>query len=213
MKIIKVLLILIIISLFYQSFYKESAVLQTSQQVAAKNIIASYQIASVNKKTYTVFIDDTFTTLQEAMIYNAANSWGNASSKKIQIITYFKIQKYGKIENFIYKKYKDKSIYMWNIEPDDLNNDLTLRFNLFAGLWDTTGNILIFNQKTGDRFYNVALHELGHMLGLPHYDYNYSTVMRYMYASNCITEIDAEELCKIHNCKPMPECSAKYYNF
>lgn len=164
---------------------------------------------NTHPETYLLFIDERFNQEQEIMMLNAINAWEEASSYKIKIIPYLKVKRPGKIVNLYNKSYNDNSIFVWNIYPNDLNTKMTNNFKTFAGLWDDKGNILIFTKELS-RFYNVILHEIGHTLGLEHFNNNYITVMHCEAASSCITEIDAKLLCEIHSCTPNPECKAAF---
>ena len=69
------------------------------------------------------------------------------------------------------------------------------------------GNIIIFSEYEGNKkFYNVVLHELGHMLRLKHVDNKRAIMYEKLNGQNCITQFDAKQLCKIYKCKPNPEC-------
>ncbi len=195
----KKILLLLIISLFSLYYYYEGQ--HKNKFYGADNIY-----------TFTIFIDKSFNKQQETDIFNAIDAWEKASSNKIKIIPYFQTIRPGKLSDFWNKPYKDHSTFIWNISEKELSRDMKVRFNAFAGIWDTRGNILIFKEvTTGSRFYNVTLHEFGHMLKLEHFNDHYTTVMHHAATSSCITEIDAHLLCEIYDCEPKHECIAPFY--
>lgn len=153
-----------------------------------------------------VFVDESFNRFEEDHIWYAARAWEQTSNGSVKFILYFKMRRPGKLNNFYGKKYKNNSIFIWNIDKSNLDNSLKEKFERYNGLWDRYGNILMF-KDTDSYFYNVILHELGHALGLKHDDKKTKSVMHPNAIRGCITDLDSFKLCLIYGCVPKPECT------
>jgi hypothetical protein len=157
-------------------------------------------------------IDNEFTNNQQYQIITAISSWENSSRGKVSFIYYFGQLKPGLFKNYYRQSYPDSSIFIWKINSDrQLDSKLIKYTENFAGVYDGEGNVGIFMKKfvsfENKNFYKVVLHELGHVLSMKHIagvDNVMNPNVRDM--TDCITELDSEQLCLIYGCKLKPEC-------
>lgn len=155
----------------------------------------------------TVNIDQKFNPVQEQLIIESLNDWTIASSGVLQFRVNLKQPGYTNINSVI--KPED-GIHILYVDKDDkeLSQELFEVFLFLNGLYVSRkngANILLFKGIRKDYFKNVALHEIGHMLGLEHMQGS-GYVMSTMDARGCITYSDATALCKIYNCRPKTTC-------
>lgn len=74
-------------------------------------------------------------------------------------------------------------------------------YSLIGG-YATVGDVLIFveNLNTDEIFQHVALHELGHHLGLRHIEDDHEAVMYLGGVSRHLNDSDREAFCVVHDC-------------
>lgn len=182
-----------------------------------KNIITKERSPQINyiippSQPIILNIDDDFTKDQQNQIVMAISSWENSSRGKISFIYYFGQLKPGLLKNFYKKNYPDSSIFLWKITSDkQLNSELVEDTKNYAGVYDEKGNVGIFMKKfiypQNKNFYKVILHELGHVLGMKHIAGVDNVMNPNVYdMTDCITELDSEQLCLIYGCQVKPEC-------
>jgi len=156
-----------------------------------------------------IYVDSAFTVDEEASIHQALLAWRTSSSNFIRF-NFHRQMKPGRLEDYFWFKQFKNSIFVWRADNESISPAFDQKYAGFAGFWDLHGNIILFTDridKDAGEFYNVALHESGHMLGLKHISYENSVMQpRASDISSCITIDDSYRLCSIYGCIPKPEC-------
>lgn len=153
---------------------------------------------------HTLLIDRSFTREEASDITSAAYEWMKETNHRVIFDIVY-------LPNTREKLTKD-CILIVKVGPDypdiliyDLNNH-----NTVLGLYVNTQAIptieLVSERMNRTTFRMVALHELGHALGLDHNE-GLDGVNTLMYptidlGSDCITFTDLEKFCKLHHCDP-----------
>lgn len=152
-----------------------------------------------------IYIDKKFSSKEEGLINVAFVAWERASNYTVSFIPVW-----GSTtpENFLEGRYSENS-YMWLLDKTEkhfTSSELQRIFYIDGNVVYRTPSpqIIIFKTSYEGGFYRIVLHEIGHMLGLSHIDG--SAVMNKNATSYCITSMDADQLCKIYDCTPRPEC-------
>lgn len=157
----------------------------------------------------TVHIDDSFSATEKKAISKSFNDWMYVSNYSISFVLHWNEPNPGPYKD---NKMTDNGIFLWKIDKtsEQLSDSELKEWATYRGVWQTersgSGNIIIFSHITNDEFYQIVTHEIGHMLGLGHMPVKYKTLMHPNTASNCITRLDARQLCSIYKCKPKPLC-------
>lgn len=160
--------------------------------------------------TLTIKIDKHFDLAQQIQIQKAFDTWTKMSDYKL----IFNLE-FNKPRPALYKEWsaptKSAGLFFWNLEktqtqmtPDQIEQWKTYWGLMVYGDGEDSGNIIVFQNTTEDNFYSVALHEIGHLIGIGHI--HTTSVMHPSAIVNCITPLDAIELCKLYHCIPKPEC-------
>ena len=157
-----------------------------------------------------IYIDKEFNSEEQTDIYKAMRAWEQVSDNKLFFKPIWNTPKPG-----VYHKHHDspRIVFFWKIDKNSNHLSKKLReeykhtHGLFVPKSKTAAHIIVFAKNiTRKHFYQVALHELGHYLGLPHTNKSSRAIMASHVEGNCITNFDAEPLCKIYDCEPKPEC-------
>lgn len=157
-----------------------------------------------------VYVDSEFDTSEEIAINTALNVWRNVSNDFIRFDIIWEHTKPGRLENYFWVKQFNHSVFIWKADSTSTSVEFDNKYASYAGFWDLHGNVVIFADridKENNQLYNVIVHEIGHMLGLKHIEYEKSVMQpKAIDISDCITKDDAYRLCLIYGCDPQPEC-------
>lgn len=165
---------------------------------------------SPREQPVTIIVDADFTVPQQILIAQAMLAWEGASSHKVKFKPAWNIPKPGPFKNF-YPLMFDQGIFMWSLpkDPHHLSDSQLEQAKPLGGLTiygpgENSAHVIIYADLPAKHFYGVALHELGHLIGLNHIDGK--TVMHKNIKSHCITALDAKQLCELYGCVPKPDC-------
>lgn len=152
-------------------------------------------------------IDRDFTLMQQFYLERAFRKWETALDNKVKFTLIWNQKKPAKHRLFSFPT-REVGVFFWYLpkEKDQVPEEWIQYDGVTVyGDGQKSGNIIVFEQWSEERFYTVALHEIGHFLGLKHIDVP-GAIMYYRAGSMCITEFDARQLCDIYNCQPKAEC-------
>lgn len=156
-----------------------------------------------------IFIDNEFSIYQKKSIEDAFRSWEITLNGKLHFILNHGYPRPGILKEAL--KRRDNYNFFWSLSNTD-NHNLTNEMvkQNYAGLNIRTENyqfLIVFKENENDT-YKVALHEIGHMLGLGHRKQTEISIMNpgLELMADCITKEDAENICKIYDCEPIINC-------
>lgn len=163
-----------------------------------------------------VKIDEAFNEKQKALIAKAFRDWERASNYKVYFKLIWDQPKPGPYWKYA-KPEEGSGLFFWYLPKtkDFISNDEIARWSGFVGLMvygkgEKSGNIIIFDNVSQYNFYNVALHEIGHLLGLKHIE-SHPVVMHPAALGDCISQADVDQLCQLYGCVPVSQCAADHY--
>lgn len=152
-----------------------------------------------------VHVDSDFSDEQQMLINRAFNAWEEAGNNSI----IFRPRWYAERAGDFLSHRNSNHIFLWYLPkteshfyPDELVDVFSIDGIVYRRYLQD--QVVIFKDSPKEYFYVIALHEIGHLIGLQHIDR--PSVMHVNSVSNCITKWDAHQLCDIYNCKPNPEC-------
>lgn len=163
-------------------------------------------------REFTLFVDPKFTRSQRDMIQKACDTWNEATSKKVAFLIHWAVDRPAPYQEF--EGYPEEDhIYVWFIDKDnaeDVSPELKEEWAPYAGLM-VPGNssLIIYQSIVPNHFYRVALHEVGHMIGLEHTPVGVWSIMEPHARSYCMTQYEYDAACVYYNCVPMkqdPRC-------
>jgi hypothetical protein len=154
-------------------------------------------------------VDDEFTADEEITVEQALKVWEKVSGNYIKFEYIYHQKKPGRLEDYFWKKQYGHSVFIWKATSYSISTAFDYKYINYVGFWDIHGNIVVFTDRMdqNNQLYNVLVHEIGHMLGLKHVEYEKSVMQpNAINISDCITKDDADRLCLIYGCEPKPEC-------
>lgn len=161
-------------------------------------------------------VDDTFTESQKTQIARAFRNWERASNYKISFQVTWDEPKPGPYWQYE-TPYEDSGLFFWYLpkNEDFIPIQTLARWQRFVGMMvfgrgENSGNVIIFDNVREEHFYSVALHEIGHLLGLKHIE-DFPVVMHPEALGECISEYDVQQLCELYGCEPVSQCAADLY--
>lgn len=156
-----------------------------------------------------IFIDKEFSIYQTQSIEDAFRAWEVTLNGKVHFILNYGYPRPGVLKEVLRKG--NGYNFFWSLSnTDDHNLTEEMVKQNYAGLNIRTENFqfLIVFKESSDDTYKIALHEIGHMLGLGHRDQFDISIMNpgIGLMPDCITKKDAENVCKIYDCEPRVNC-------
>lgn len=158
-------------------------------------------------------IDKDFSQWQKDVLKLAFDDWERASNYKIKFEIKWDEPKPGK---WIHENdYEDNDNFMWRVDKKNISPRLQQRWSDYLGLMlynesEKSGNVIIFDNTPDYKFYSVALHEIGHFLGLKHIN-GAPVVMHPNAVGTCLSRYDVELLCSLYGCEPISQCPTDFY--
>ncbi len=157
-------------------------------------------------------IDRDFSQKEKELIARAFHSWEVASQNKLRFILTWNQPKPGDYKNHLNPS-ENAGIFLWHLpkKPAEADARYPSGWKIYYGLMnygrgENSGNIIVFKKIPKDKFYSVVVHEVGHLIGLNHNSELTWSIMHPSAVAHCITQLDAEKLCKLYNCTPISQC-------
>lgn len=156
-----------------------------------------------------ISIDKDFSLFQQLYIQKAFDAWSHASQNKLTFTLNWNARKPGRYSDYA-KPQPESGIFFWSLPkaetPEWQVDDWKTYWGVMVyGRGENSGNLIIFDEVSLEKFYAVALHEVGHLIGLKHIEKVWSN-MHPSAVADCLTSHDVEQLCKMYGCVPNPEC-------
>ena len=163
-----------------------------------------------------ISVDDSFEEWQKLILAKSFSDWERASNYKISFQITWDEPKPGPYWQYR-TPYEDSGLFLWHLPKNDeyIPVDLVERWDSYLGLMvygpgENSGNVIIFADVPPHRFYSVALHEIGHLLGIKHIEGN-PVVMHPNALGVCLSDEDIQRLCELYGCEVVSQCPKHWF--
>lgn len=168
--------------------------------------------APKNGSSYGVRVDRDFMPAEAAWISRAFHEWEQATSGAVRFDVSWNQDRPGPYRMHS-KPGADDGFFVWSLDeeervetPDPPTNWLLAMGVMVYGPGGRSGNLVLFQAMPEDAFQRVALHEVGHLIGLDHAERGAWSVMEPTADGWCISGADSVSACAIHGCVARPGC-------
>lgn len=164
------------------------------------NYIVENVPGPAKKSPIVVHVDSNFSDKQKQDIKHAFIAWEVASKHTIVFQPLWDTERPG---NFLDYRNSNR-IFLWYLPktkshfyPSELMDHFSIDGVVYRRyIYD---QVVIFKDSPKEHFYIIVLHELGHLLGLEHINYE-KAIMHKNVTSKYITDWDQHQLCDIYKC-------------
>ncbi len=165
------------------------------------------------RQPISVYVDRNFVDYEKREIKFAFDAWTRASNGIVQFDVHWDVPK-----PYVFYKHEkpkaDQGIFIWQLglyDRSEVSEKLYNEYHSYHGLFipgpNDSANILIFTDVVArEHFYQVVVHEIGHLIGLDHEKGHEDAIMYPHATGDCISKWDMKALCSIYGCSPRNQC-------
>lgn len=160
-----------------------------------------------------VSVDAAYSEDHQALILKAFQAWEEATSGILSFELTWNVPKPSPYKEQDSIPAKDHGIFLWSV-PKTEEQGTSKQLQDWVSFWglmvygkgENSGNILVFEDVPPEKFYPVVLHEIGHLIGMQHEsEWAWSVMDPHAYGE-CVTALDAKQVCGLYKCKAKPGC-------